>query len=79
MYGMNYSPLGSGTRIAGGWELTGVSLPEVENLFVRARALFYAGTYSSVGSMLEAVRVVSIPADAPPVWYVYLPLAVRGP
>jgi len=40
------------TRIAGGWQLTGQSLPLEENIFVRARGFYSKGT----GSILETVR-----------------------
>jgi hypothetical protein len=35
---VDYLPLGAGTRGAGGWQLTGLTLlPRLQNLFIRAR------------------------------------------
>ncbi len=48
--------LGSGTRIPGDWELTGLSLPFDENHYVRARGRAYGGYYNSSTSIIESVR-----------------------
>lgn len=52
--GLNYASLGSGTRIAGGWELTGLSLPASGHVRGRARV---SGGHVNVGSgLIETVR-----------------------
>ena len=60
--GTNYTPLGAGTRIAGGWRLSGLSLPPGQNLFIRARGYVategWAGSAGSSHAMVESVRNV---------------------
>jgi hypothetical protein len=47
--GLNYLLIGSATRIAGGWQLTGVSLPRAQNIFIRARGLLLDGILGRIG------------------------------
>jgi len=61
--GVTYTLLGSGTRVAGGWELTGQSLPIGQNLFVRARGDYGTGTHAGSGSIVESVRTVFLMAS----------------
>jgi uncharacterized delta-60 repeat protein len=56
--GSIYTPLGDGSRIAGGWQLTNVTIPIIQNLRVRARGFFSTGEFNGSGSMLESVRLV---------------------
>ena len=56
--GAGYTALGSGTRIAGGWQLTGQSLPISQNLFIRARGYYATGVRNGSGSIVESVRNV---------------------
>ena len=58
---INYSPLGGGTRVAGGWQLSGLTLPSNQNVFLRARGYFRTGCYSGSGSIVESVREVFLP------------------
>lgn len=51
-HGETYSPLGFGTRISGGWELTGLSLPPVCQ--VRARARTSGGYYNGSSGLVDA-------------------------
>lgn len=51
--GTNWSPLGAGTRVAGNWELTGLSLPGSGML--RARGLSYGGLGGGSGGVIEEV------------------------
>ena len=51
--GTVWTPLGAGTRIAGGWELTGLALPGSGNL--RARARTGGGKYNGSSGMVETV------------------------
>ena len=51
--GLSYIPLGAGTRMSGGWELTGLSLPSIGH--IRARARIPGGIYNGSSSLLETV------------------------
>jgi hypothetical protein len=70
--GVTYTPLGAGTRIAGGWQLTGLTLPRGQNLFIRARGYYATGVYDGSASMVESVRNVYLPGGT-----IYLPLVLR--
>jgi uncharacterized delta-60 repeat protein len=41
--GTTYAPLGVGTRVSNGWEITGISLPNHPNLRVRASGRYLSG------------------------------------
>ncbi|MDH3521797.1 MAG: delta-60 repeat domain-containing protein, partial [Myxococcales bacterium] len=56
-----WSLLGSGARIAGGWQLSGLSLPADQNLYIRARGVSRGGWHNGSSSVLESVRVVYLP------------------
>ncbi|MCJ7548861.1 MAG: PKD domain-containing protein, partial [Anaerolineae bacterium] len=64
--GVPYAPLGKGTRIAGGWQLSGLTLPRRQNLFIRARGYYSTGLYNGSGSVVESVRKVYL-GNQPPV------------
>ena len=51
--GNNWTALGAATRIFGGWELTGLSLPAIGQ--VRARARLTGGQYNGSSSLVETV------------------------
>ncbi len=51
--GSSWSPLGAGTRISGGWEKTGLSLPA--DGFVRARGISRGGYFNGSGGIIEQV------------------------
>ncbi len=53
LVGSSWSPLGTGTRISGGWEKTGLSLPA--DGFVRARGISRGGGLNGSGSIIEQV------------------------
>ncbi|MGB8647349.1 MAG: Ig-like domain repeat protein, partial [Anaerolineae bacterium] len=61
--GTNYTLLGNGTRVAGGWQLTGQNLPGAQLIYLRARG-YYSGS-SSYGhsSLVESVRQIWIKAN----------------
>jgi uncharacterized delta-60 repeat protein len=59
--GTAYTSLGAGTRISGGWELTGLSLPRGQNLWLRARGYYSTGQYNGSASVVESVRNIYIP------------------
>ncbi len=61
--GTTWTSLGAGSRISGGWELGGLSLPGSAQVRARARTAGGGGTDS--GSLIEAVTAFS--ALAPPV------------
>ena len=54
--GTTFTFLGNGIRIAGGWQLTGQSVPTTQSVYIRARAYYEAGNYDGSGSILERVR-----------------------
>lgn len=62
--GASYAPLGSGARIIGGWELTGLTLPTEGQ--VRARARTTGGLYSGSGGLVEAITAFAFAADCAP-------------
>lgn len=59
--GASYSPLGQGTRIAGGWELTGLSLPD--SGLIRARARTTGGLWNGTGGLVETVASIRATLD----------------
>jgi uncharacterized delta-60 repeat protein len=52
----NYTALANPSRIAGGWQLTGQSLPIQQNIFIRARGFYSTGEGNGSGSIVETVR-----------------------
>lgn len=54
--GTTFVFLGDGTRIAGGWQLTGQSVPTGQSVYIRARAYSAEGNYNGSGSILQWVR-----------------------
>jgi len=63
--GATYTSLGSGARIAGGWQMSGLSLPVNQNLLIRARGYYQTGYFGGSASIVESVRNVFVFA-APP-------------
>jgi uncharacterized delta-60 repeat protein len=55
--GLNWTPLGAGMRISGGWERSGLSLPGSGQLRARARAA--GGAYCSSSSLIEQTVMFS--------------------
>jgi uncharacterized delta-60 repeat protein len=53
--GVTYSPLGNGTRVAGGWQLSGLALPVRQDLYIRARAFYSTGDFNGSGSVVESI------------------------
>jgi uncharacterized delta-60 repeat protein len=58
--GLAWESLGNGTRISGGWQLAGFSLPRNQNHYVRARGHAASGNYNGSGSLFESVRMIYI-------------------
>jgi hypothetical protein len=72
--GATYTLLGAGSRISGGWQITGVTIPG--NAIVRARAFVSGGIYNSSGGIVEATATApAAPAatvqDSWSLWYGY--------
>jgi len=59
--GLTYTDLGAGTRVAGGWQITGLSLPADPNLTIRARGYYATGSFTGSGSITELVAAVFAP------------------
>ena len=57
--GGNYSLLGSGSRISGGWELTGLNLPST-NLTLRARGRTSGGDGNFTAGLVETVKAAPL-------------------
>jgi uncharacterized delta-60 repeat protein len=53
--GATFIPLGSATRVTGGWQLGGQSLPAFQNLFIRARGSYGTGSRNGSGSIVESI------------------------
>ncbi|HWW77875.1 MAG TPA: hypothetical protein VNZ44_20895 [Pyrinomonadaceae bacterium] len=63
--GFNFATLGTGTRVPGGWRLSGLALPRNQPPYVRARGFYPAsGAGYESSPYVETVRVVSIPGGA---------------
>ena len=56
--GAFYSLLGSGTRIAGGWQLTtGPNLPTTQTVYIRVRGYYGTGFQNGSGSVVESILI----------------------
>ena len=53
--GTNYTALGDGARIPGGWQLGDTWLPTGQKVYVRARGRSFGGTYSTSSGIVESV------------------------
>jgi uncharacterized delta-60 repeat protein len=53
----NYTLLGSATRIPGGWELAGLSLPLGQSFYLRARGRTTGGLYNGSSGLIESVAL----------------------
>jgi uncharacterized delta-60 repeat protein len=56
--GLHYDVLGQGIRSPNFWQLTGLSLPKAQNLWIRARGYYNTGVYNGSSSIVESVRYV---------------------
>ncbi len=64
--GTNYTPLGTGTRISGGWELTGLALPPTGQIRARARI---SGAFRNGGSgLVESITAYDPETMSMVVW-----------
>jgi len=73
--GVNYSLLGRPTRFSGGWQLTGLSLPQDQDLVLRARGTTIGGYRNAARGLLESVTVI---ARNPPPLIRAQPLTANG-
>jgi uncharacterized delta-60 repeat protein len=62
--GVDFTPLGAGVRILGGWRLEGLTLPKSQNLWLRARGYYSTGMYNGSGSIIESLRYVYLTPPA---------------
>jgi hypothetical protein len=69
--GVSYTPLGDGTRVSGGWQLSGLALPSGQNIWLRARGYYMSGLYNGSGSVIDSVRNVYLQPR------IFLPLVSR--
>lgn len=53
--GTNYTLLGNGTRIDGGWQLAGLALNS-QHRYIRARGFYTTGIHNGSGSIVESVK-----------------------
>jgi hypothetical protein len=58
-------------RLTGGWQLAGLALPRMQNLWIHARGFYATGFYNGSGSVVESVRNVYLP------YTVFAPVIVR--
>jgi uncharacterized delta-60 repeat protein len=65
--GTNWTALGNGSRISGGWQLTGLSLPS-SSVSIRARGRFASGYSNGSSSLIEQTNTfTNISTVLPPV------------
>ena len=57
--GVDYTSIGIPIHIAGGWQLTGLSLPTGEFMFLRARGWAMGGLFNGSSSWIESVKQFS--------------------
>ena len=65
--GINFTPAGSGTRVVGGWQFTGVGLPQGATTFIRVRGLLQGGLNNGSTSLAESSASFFSPGTAPTV------------
>ena len=53
---VNYTSLGNGTAAGSNWTLTGLSLPNGQNFYIRARGYYRGGYQNGSESITESVR-----------------------
>jgi uncharacterized delta-60 repeat protein len=61
--GVNWIPLGDGTRVNGGWQITGV--PVVEPSVIRARGYYNTGNQNGSASITESLLTISADRTQP--------------
>jgi uncharacterized delta-60 repeat protein len=59
--GLSFTTLGTMQRIAGGWSLSGISLPVAQNRFVRVSAALAQGQQNGSGGRIESTGVFFVP------------------
>ncbi len=75
--GTAYTSLGVGTRVAGGWELTGLTLPTTGQLRARARLVSSGNTGSN--ALTETVTAFTLPTPTPTNTPTITPTPTRTP
>jgi hypothetical protein len=59
--GATWTGLGNGTRITGGWQLAGLSLPIRQSHYIRARGYAAGGYLNASSSLFESIRLLYLP------------------
>ena len=54
--GVAYTSLGDSSRVANGWQLTGQTLPTLQNVFIRTRGYYATGDVDGSGSITSSSR-----------------------
>lgn len=62
LIGSEWTTLGAGKGIPGGWELSGLSLPANTNIYIRARGDAKGGRGNASTSVIESDRLFYLPA-----------------
>ncbi len=56
---------GTSARIADGWKMTGLSLPQNQNYYVRATGYSRSGYFNGSGSVLESIKLIYLDSTPP--------------
>lgn len=64
--GSHYIPLGAGRRVRGGWQLSGLTLPQRRGIFVRARGAYSTGRNNGSVAVVQSVRSLFLPGGLSP-------------
>jgi uncharacterized delta-60 repeat protein len=73
-----WSSIGSGSRLAGGWQLmNGIMLPLEEIRYIRTRGYYSSGTFNGSGSVIESVWQVYRARASTFSWPMFVP-AITG-
>lgn len=69
--GITYTMLGSAKRVPGGWELSGLNLPRVKDVSIRARGYYSTGFSNGSVSIVQYINTFHLaPAQTGPVFTV---------
>ncbi len=53
---VSYTSLGDGAAVGSNWTLTGLNLPTLQNIYIRARGYYSSGYSNGSGSITESIR-----------------------
>ncbi len=63
--GVTWPAAADGTRISGGWQITGLDLPPNTNFYIRATGVFYGSHYGAGGSLFDSTLFVHLATPRP--------------